>query len=451
MDKQITYNLSAISGFKNLIKTGEITPDVEKYYTLNHYSTKANEKYRIITYNKEFLRPDLINSYGLLRSVILSGPKVVSFAPPKSLSGEHFMLKYPTKTKSIVAESFIEGTMINVFYDITHYETNDCWRIATRNTVGGDVSFYKGSNMTFNQMFSEACISNNIDIKLTRLLNPNFCYSFVLQHPANRIVVPFKKPQLYLVAVYEIIQTGRNLEKLINNSECKSLEDLVIKFASGNTPFGVMGTDVTIVEQNLSDVISRGLWNSTGVKFPEKYEFNTYTELIDKFASGNTPYDVMGIIVRNTETGERTKFRNPIYEEVRHLRGNQPKLQYQYLSLRHSGKLPEFLKYYPETKAEMSKFREQVHMFTENLHKNYISCYVKKEKALREYSCQYRTHMFKLHEHFTTNLRQNGLYVTNTEVIKYVNGLHPSLLMYCLNFNMRKRNVDTIKIESQQL
>jgi hypothetical protein len=33
---------------------------------------------------------------------------------------------------------------------------------------------------------------------------------------------------------------------------------------------------------------------------------------------------------------------------VRHLRGNQPKLQYQYLCLRHSGKLPEFLKFYPE-------------------------------------------------------------------------------------------------------
>lgn len=28
-----------------------------------------------------------------------------------------------------------------------------------------------------------------------------------MQHPSNRIVVPFKKPQLYLVAVYEIVNT----------------------------------------------------------------------------------------------------------------------------------------------------------------------------------------------------------------------------------------------------
>lgn len=412
MNKQITYNLSSVPGFENLIKNGEISEEYHKYYTLNHYSTKANEKYTIVRYNKEFLRSDLIGSYGVLRSVILSGTKVVCFAPPKSLSGENFMLKYPTKTDDIIAEEFIEGTMINVFFD-QKYGASGCWQIATRNTVGADVSFYKWSNLTFNQMFLEACISNNFNIQT---LNPKYCYSFVLQHPANRIVIPFKKPQLYLVAVYEIIQKGN---------------------------------DVTVIEENLSEVRKGGLWHLTGIRFSDRYEFKTYTELIEKFASGNTPYNVMGIIVRNKETGERTKFRNPIYEEVRHLRGNQPKLQYQYLCLRHSGKLPEFLKYYPETKEEMSKFRDQVHMFTENLHKNYISCYVKKEKALREYSDQYRTHMFKIHEHFINDLRPKGLYVTNTEVIKYVNNLPPSLLMYCLNFNMRKRNIDIIKSQPQ--
>jgi hypothetical protein len=261
-------------------------------------------------------------------------------------------------------------------------------------------------------MFLEACISNNFNIQT---LNPKFCYSFILQHPINRIVIPFKNPQLYLIGVYEIIQKNEN---------------------------------IVVIEENLSEVIKGGLWHLTGVRFPVKYEFSTYTELIDKFASGNTPYDIMGIVLRNRKTGERTKFRNPIYEEVRHLRGNQAKLQYQYLCLRHSGKLPEFLKYYPETKEEMSKFRNQIHMFTENLHKNYISCYVKKVQALRLYSPQFRTHMFKLHEHFIDELKPKGLYITNTEVIKYVNKLHPSLLMYCLNFNMRKRMIDTIKIDN---
>jgi hypothetical protein len=307
-----------------------------------------------------------------------------------------------------VALDFIEGTMINVFFDPIY----GCWQISTRNTVGAEVSFYKSSKQTFNQMFMEACLNNNINIQT---LNPRYCYSFVLQHPENRIVVSFKNPQLFLVAVYEIIQK----------------EDSVL-----------------VIEENLNEVKSGGLWHITGIRFPETYEFTSYTELIEKFASPNTPYDILGIVVKNTETGERTKFRNPIYEEVRQLRGNQPKLQYQYLCLRHSGKLPEFLKYYPESKADMSKFRDQVHMFTNTLHKNYFSCYVKKEKPLREYPDQYRTHMFKLHEYFTSELRPQNLVVTNTVVINYVNKLHPSLLMYCLNHHMRKRLVDDIKSTS---
>ena len=406
MNSTIVYNISNIPGFSNFIQTGEISPQIEKYYNVHEYSTKSNDKYYIMRYNKEFLRSDLVNIYGLIRSIIFSGKKVVCFAPQKSLSGEHFMLQYPTKTQHIVAEQFIEGTMINVFYD-----TNNGWQLATRNTVGAEVYFYKSSNMTFNQMFIETCINNNFNIQS---LNTKYCYSFILQHPSNRIVIPFKKSHLYLVGVYDIIQKDEN---------------------------------VVVVEENLSEVQKEGLWHLTGIRFPERYEFTTYTELIDKFASRNTPYDVMGIIVKNNQTGERTKFRNPIYEEVRHLRGNQPKLQYQYLCLRHTGKIQQFLKYYPETKKEMSKFRDQVHMFTENLHKNYIDCYVKKLQPLIYYSLQYRTHMFKLHEHFINNLRQNRLYITNTEVIKYVNNLHPSLLMYCLNYNMRKMMIDTIKTE----
>jgi len=408
MASKVSYNLSSVPGFDNFLKTGDIENDYDKYYSANKYSTKANEQYTIIRYNKEYLSNDLVSTYGLLRSVIVSGSKIISFAPPKSMSGESFINNYPVNTSKIIAEQFVEGTMINVFYDPSH----NCWQISTRNTVGAEVSFYKFSKKTFNEMFMEACVANNFNIQT---LNPSFCYSFVLQHPENRIVVPFKTPQLYLVSVYEIIQ---------------------------------ISDTITIIQENLDEVINGGRWDMTTIKFPERYEFTSYSELIEKFASPNTSYDILGVVVKNMETGERTKFRNPIYEEVRHLRGNQTKLQYQYLTLRHSGKLSEFLKYYPETKAEMSKFRDQVHMFTNTLHMNYISCYVKKTKPLREYPDQYKTHMFKLHEQYIGELKQKNSFVTNTVVIQYVNQLHPSLLMHCLNHNMRKRRIDTITVDT---
>jgi hypothetical protein len=410
MTTEVVYELSNIPGFIDMISTGNINSDsdYEKYYSIHPYSAKEDTtNYSIIRYNKDLLSSDLISTYGLLRSVVMindSPSKIVSFAPPKSVSGTDFMTLYPVKTNTIIAEEFIEGTMINVFYN----PVTTAWQLSTRNTVGADISFYTNSK-TFKQMFTEACFNNNFDI---RNLNRTFCYSFILQHPENRIVVPFKHPQLYLVAVYHISQTE---------------------------------TSISITEENLNKVRQSGFQVGNTVRFPDKYEFSSYTELIEKFASPNTPYDIMGIIVKNMDTGVRTKFRNPIYEEVRHLRGNQPKLQYQYLCLRHSGKLPEFLKYYPETKEQMSQFRDQVHMFTNTLHKNYISCYVKKEKTLKEFSDQYKTHMFKLHEQFINELRPQQLCVNNTVVIRYVNSLDPSLLMFCLNYNMRKRAVDIIK------
>uniref|UniRef100_A0A6C0I8A3 T4 RNA ligase 1-like N-terminal domain-containing protein n=1 Tax=viral metagenome TaxID=1070528 RepID=A0A6C0I8A3_9ZZZZ len=397
----------------NTDKTSE--KDKEQYISDISYSTKLNQKYRIIRYNKPEITKDLISTYGIFRSVIVNSlNNVVCFSPPKSLHADRFMEIYPisddgSSKNNIIAQEFVEGTMINVFFD----PTAASWQIATRSTVGGNMSFFQGvGSKTFNEMFQEACAENGLFI---HTLNPMYCYSFVLQHPCNRIVVPFSKPQLYLIEVYHI---QHNLDGTIN----------------------VFPQPLTLVKQF-------GFWSATKIRFPEVYEFSTYAELINKFASPNTPYNIMGVVIKNAVSNERCKIRNPIYEEVRQLRGNQAKLQYQYLSLRKDGKIPEFLKFYPETKDELSKFRDQIHMFTNTLHQNYVSCYVKKEKPLKEFPEQYRTHMFKLHEHYLAKLREQKGFVTNTVVINYVNNLAPSLLMYCLNHNLRKRNVDTLKAD----
>ena len=56
--------------------------------------------------------------------------------------------------------------------------------------------------------------------------------------------------------------------------------------------------------------------------------------------------------------------------------------------------------------------------------------------------------MFHIHQKFLSELRAENQFVTSTIVQKYVNELHTSLLMYCLNFQMRKRKVDTITADS---
>ena len=404
------YILSDIKGFNEIVNCDVNNLEILKLNKVES-RTSNNSTYKVVRYDKNFLNVDLIPTYGLCRSVIINSKnKVVGFAPPKSIPSEQFIQKYSENTPGVVFEQFVEGTMINVFWDDSIGLTGG-WEIATRNTVGATSSFYKSKQCkTFRDMFLEAASENNMDFSI---LDKKYCYSFVLQHPENRIVVPFKKPQLYLVAVYSI-----------NNDN-----------------------DVITVDVNDSHQF-KDFFTSTSVMFPYYYTFHKYSELIENYASMNTRYDVVGVVLHNKLTGERSKIRNPVYEQVRNLRGNQPKLQYQYLCLRKEGKVGEFLKFYPENKKEFSGFRDQVHLFTDTLFSNYVSCYIKKERPLKEFSDQYRTHMFNIHQKFINELREKKHFVTNTVVQNYVNELHPSLLMYCLNFQMRKRNVDTIVAES---
>jgi hypothetical protein len=404
-------NLSELPDFNNLVNGSISESKILKLQQIE-CRTSNKQKYSVIRYMKEYLCLDMIPTYGLCRSVILNSTNnVVGFAPPKSIPSDSFIKMYPDKSEHLVAQEFIEGTMINAFWDPSVGLTGS-WEISTRNTVGATSSFFKGSNQkTFRTMFLEAMTAINLSLDS---LNKDLCYSFVLQHPDNRIVVPFKNPDLYLVAVYHI------------------------KIVDGNW---------TALSYPMSDLKNYN-WGPAAIKFPQEYTWNTYTELIEKYASMNTSYSVMGVVVYNNLTGERMKIRNPVYEQVRSLRGNQPKLQYQYLSLRKEGKVADFLKFYPENKKEFSSFRDQVHLFTSTLFANYIACYVKKEKPLKEFSDQYRTHMFNIHKIFMDDLREKKMFVTNTTVINYVNNLHPSLLMYCLNFQMRKRNVDTIAADN---
>jgi murein tripeptide amidase MpaA len=126
------------------------------------------------------------------------------------------------------------------------------------------------------------------------------------------------------------------------------------------------------------------------------------------------------------------------------LRGNQPKLQFQYLTLRKQGKVSKFLKFYPENKNELSMFRDQIHLFTNTLYENYVSCYIKKEKSLKDFSHQYKTHIYNIHQIYWNELREQKKNISLNTVINYVNNLEPTLLMFSLNYNFRQYDIDVI-------
>jgi len=355
-------------------------------------------KYHIVRYDRQKMRAgECGENAGLLRSVIITGGRIVSLALPKALP----MADTPQnsdetnderlKNCTLYSRTYMEeGPMINAFFPGNEFQ----YEIATRSVVGAGNSYFdiednSGNKLTFRDLFSQA-ITESMNLGAHMDNNPPACYNFVLKHPLNRdVFTPSGQP--HLICVGRFVRDDEN-----------GFRWLFYKVSHLDTVPKING--VREVAQ---------LTNA-----PE--------ELLN--ATMGQSY-----IFANNENGQlvRTKMFSQKYLELRQLRGTQPKLKFHYLTLRkQEGAITNYLKHFPQDKKAFSAFRAQIHRFTFELHRRYWECYVKKTKPLKEYEAQYRPHMYRLHETF----KETRQVQTLSQVIRYVNGLAPAQLLYCLNW-----------------
>ena len=392
--------------------------------TMKNWKTDTG-MYSIIKYEKQsfVLTCEDYESIGLLRSAVVDeAGRIVAYSPPKCVYlseerekafNENNVMTKPsdTTTNEWYAEEFIEGTMINMFYSEKGGEGGaGSWEIATKSTVGANVVFYAPKNPketveirekdTFRNMFFETCAK--IGFKYEELPR-EFMYSFVLQHPKNRIVLPVNDAAIYIIGVYSINHDTLDVTQL-------SSAGFAEKYGGG----------VILRPKQL---------------FAENYSVEGFKK---EYASMNSSYNMMGVVFCNMVTGERMKVRNPMYEMVKNMKGVEQKLQLQYLTLRHGGRIADYLKSYPEYKGDFGLFRSQLHGFTRSLHQNYLDCFVFKKRPFSEFPQQYKKFMSGLHKKYLEELREIKGSVTFTYVVEFVNTQNPMLLMYSLNYVVRE-------------
>ena len=376
--------------------------------SVNELHLKLNYKDNFYTfkYDKQFLNTTNVNHLGLFRSVIFNNYDLICFSPQKSLNSEDFF--NINNLNDCTLEEYVEGTMINCFFD----NNNKTWKITTKSVINAETSFSKDENITFKKMFEEAFALHNLSWSM---FNRENVYSFVLQHPKNKIVCEIKQPTLYLVEVYYISNTMDNVKvKRVDYRNDASFEELL-----------------------------------SLVEYPKIYKNEeNFNIIIKKYASNNTCYNILGIMIKCGIY--RLKLRNPSYEYIHNLKGNSPKLQYQYYSLRKDGKVKEFLNHFPNYKECFHVLRHNLHIVTATLWNNYISCYVNKEAPLREYGYQYRPHMIALHSKYINECIGTKKNISRTVVIDDINKLEIPRLMYLVNYNIVKKNIDKVNVEQQR-
>ena len=399
-------------------------PESDELQTLLKTLNVTNKKWKtgpnvhsILKYSAGEIKCDELQTRGLLRSVVLDQcGKIMAYSPPKCVVPTADELNSRYSDANIIVEEFVEGTMINVFYHKPNgQEEGAGWDLATKSCVGGNIVFHSvqpkpatepvqpaEEKKTFRRMFLECMNAVGLDFDA---LCKDCSYSFVMQHPNNHIVRQISVPSLYLIAVYKA-----DNESLTVEEQCRD-EHLARINSSAN---GVCS-----------------------VQLPHRFTEGLGV-LRELYTSLNAPYDFPGLVCRECSTGARFKFRNPNYERIKNLHGSEPKLQFQYLSLRQQGKVKEYLKLHPEHRAAFQQCRDQLHAYTDQLFANYIGCYVRKERPFAEYPAEFKTHMYKLHERYLKELREKKEHITLGQTIDYMNGLFPSHQIYALNYGVRK-------------
>jgi hypothetical protein len=394
MDTCCVFDIYSVPGFIDVVKNNfDETLKINKV----NYKTKANNSYNIIRYNKNLITKDLIPTLGIIKSLVFNDDyKAIGFAPPKALDLSTFQLLYPVPDSSIIAEEFVEGVMINLFWN-PKMNIDGGWEISTRNTVGGAI-FCKNTSpkKTCSDLFKETIAATSLDI---HELNKAYCYSFVMRHPT---ILNVAEPELYLVEIFEIVHT---------------LTEMILVF-----------------QMNLHSVKHKiPCLKGSKIKFPKQYyNWSSYEELKDVYASINSPTSCMGVILRNKITGERSKILNPLQQVIMTIFRNGEKELYKYLVLRKEGKVKEFLQLNPNNKKMWSLFRKYIHDFTTTLHKNYLDCYVKKIYTIESFPLLFRRHLQNLHEIYIHNLVVKKSSITLEKIINYINTMNTDLLLYSL-------------------
>jgi len=243
--------------------------------------------------------------YRNFRSVIYKGDTMICMSPGKSVP-----LDETIPLSDYVVEDFVEGIMINAFYDGE-------WKIATKSNIGAHCTF--DSTRTFAELFDDCKAEVGLSLDT---LNPEFSYSFVMQHPDHRIVTAVKRPSLTCVAKFK-------------------------------------GT-----EEFLSDVFP-----------PMRHWFFSWEEAKAAAQRGICK----GLVFKYK--GTRSKIRNKLHHSIEQMKQNVP-FPERYVKMRNKPQLAEYLFYFPEEKIKADALETKIQNKTTLLHNTYRNCFMfKKEKA----------------------------------------------------------------------
>jgi hypothetical protein len=275
-----------------------------------------------------------------------------------------------------VVEEFIDGVMINLFYDGSQ------WQLATRTQLGAKGSFY--SKRSFADLFWETFKSAGLDVAL---LETDETYSWVLQHPEERIVVA---PTYGIAKLYLVKTSAEDLPSPLEKLRPKRYPEL---------------TTVADIKERVVQ------W---GKRYGARWQ---------------------GLVIHAAD-GKRYKLRSAEYNAARQLRGNQAKLPFLWLERWSEGRrFGEYLRLYPEEKADAEATVDAFKACTQELFDLYQKVYRRKELPLGQAPQKYRKLLWDCHQ------EKAGAYFPNCR--DFMNKQDTARKLWLVNYERRYGGAET--------
>lgn len=418
--------------------------DLEHFCKVYKYDDESKSVYSYDKTKMDLTHP----SQHLYRSIVVHNGEVVSFASPKMTHPEIFSQKYNDENWcDFELSCYFEGTMINVYHD----NISNQWKIATKRMLNG-MNKPNVNGPTFKEMFDDVCenyckidiqeLLNNIQnqvLKVSKLHNKDrrLSFSFVMNHSSNPMISAGTTNTLFLLSIFSI---GRE-----NDSQVVSVHELDLTEIFDDDYFLNTFKNISTTNNFLLQIPSL----VASVKYcPRHTNFKgTLIELMSNHLSlfNFSRNELIGFVIRNKRTNERTKMFTNGYRYFKMIKGNYLRhidrfVEYSRESAMYNGqgfntKLDEFLGSFPEYYNICNYYYQGLWLISHNLLKLYQQVNVQHVLKLNQCDRLYKQHIYKLHGIYLNQVKNDTNrpnHLVLNDVYDYLINLPISNIVYLL-------------------
>jgi len=281
---------------------------------------------------------------------------------------------------NLFIEHSIEGTLIRLFY----YQER--WVVSTKKCIDASKSIWL-SKKNFLELFEE-CLEKYFSIhQFNNILNKLYCYSFIIMHPENKIVVNYTTPLLYHISTRDL----NTLKEICN--------------------------DIGIPKPKRNNI---------------SYEY-FQNNLINLYIDTSLQYE--GYIFTDIHYN-RYKVINPYFNKVRNLWGNTNNRFFRYIELRKDYTLlNEYIYFFPYDVNIFSEYEKNIQNVAYEILRIYLLKYIQKNNEKIPF--YFSKIIYKLHESFLKDKIKTDY---NKIMLKLLD-LEPKKLYFIIN-NYNKNKID---------